>query len=282
MQETTGIPGMYAYRDYNISFGARLFRTPQNFYEQEFNEQNMPKSLHEYIYETGDPAFQRSIPPAQAMKEVFGKISEAKDLDEVREMYPDEPLFANLSATPKRKSREGLLGMLNLLKEDPSYADKTLFKNGKNDLGMYIIKKIYIEGKTLKEINKDFNKDVSVHFRGFDITAKDYSAFGIRFPERPFWHSFIATREDFPYVYIPRAGVNGGNGNGGSTTGTRTTQTSSVANTPKPRKYKLKDYQKKQLTDDIIDAKGDAQAIEKKVIKRFKKDDPEASFIVKY
>ena len=98
MQETTGIPGMYAYRDYNISFGARLFRSPQNFYEQEFNEQNMPKSLHEYIYETGDPEFRRSVPPAQAMKEVFGKISEAKDLDEVRKMFPDEPLFKNLSA----------------------------------------------------------------------------------------------------------------------------------------------------------------------------------------
>ena len=282
MQETTGIPGMYAYRDYNINFGARLFRTPQNFYEQDFNEQNMPRSLHEYIYETGDPAFKRSIPPAQAMKEVFGKIKEAKDLDEVREMFPNEPLFQNLSSKPKRKSREGLLGMINLLKEDPTYADKTLFKNGQNDLGMYIIKKIYIEGKTLKEINKDFNKDVSVYFKSYDITPQDYSAFGIRFPERPFWKSFIATREDFPYVYIPRVGVNGGSGNGTKTSGSHDTRTTDVDHTPKPRKYKLKDYQKKQLTDDIIDAKGDAQAIEKKVIKRFKKDDPEASFIVKY
>ena len=280
-QETTGIPGLYAYRDYNISFGARLFRTPQNFYEQEFNEQNMPKSLHEYIYETVDPGFKRSIPPAQAMKEVFGKISEAKNLDGVREMFPNEPLFKNLSATPKRKSREGLLGMINLLKEDPSYADKTLFKNGKNDLGMYILKKIYIEGKTLKEINQDFSKDVSVHFKSYDITPQDYSAFGIRFPEKPFWKSFIATREDFPYVYIPRTETGktgGGNGSGG----VRTPRASEVEHTPKPRKYKLKDYQKKQLTDDIIEAKGDAQAIEKKVIKRFKKDDPEASFIVKY
>ena len=281
-EETTGIPGMYAYRDYNISFGARLFRSPQNFYEQDFNEENMPRSLHEYIYETGDPAFKRSIPPAQAMKEVFGKIEDAKDLDEVKRMFPNEPLFANLSSKPKRKSREGLLGMINLLKEDPSYADKTLFKNGKNDLGMYIIKKIYIEGKTLKEINKDFNKDVSVYFKSYDITPQDYSAFGIRFPERPFWKSFIATREDFPYVYIPRTGVNGGTGGGTKTSGTQGTRSADVDHTPKPRKYKLKDYQKKQLTDDIIEAKGDAQAIEKKVIKRFKKDDPEASFIVKY
>ena len=123
-QETTGIPGMYAYRDYNLSFGARLFRSPQNFYEQEFNEQNMPATLHKYIYESGDSEFRRSIPPAQAMKEVFGNIKNAKDLDAVKRLYPDEPLFQNLTSTPSKKSREGLLGMINLLKDDPSYADK--------------------------------------------------------------------------------------------------------------------------------------------------------------
>ena len=145
-----------AYQDYNISFGARLFRSPENFYEQDFNEQNMPKALHKYIYESPESNFRQTIPPAQAMKEVFGKINYAKDLDAVKKMFPDEPLFANLTSTPNKKSREGLLGIINLMKNDPSYEGKTLFKNGNNDLGMYILKKIYVEGKTLKEINKDF------------------------------------------------------------------------------------------------------------------------------
>ncbi len=281
IQETTGIPGMYAYRDYNLSFGARLFRSPQNFYEQEFNEQNMPATLHKYIYESGDSEFRRSIPPAQAMKEVFGNIKNAKDLDAVKRLYPDEPLFQNLTSTPSKKSREGLLGMINLLKDDPSYADKTLFKNGKNDLGMYILQKIYIEGKTLKEINKDFSKDVSVHFKSYDITPQDYSAFGIKFPNRSFWHSFIATREDFPYVYIPRT-TSSESTSGGTTGGVRGSRSVNTEYTPKPRKYKMKDYHKKQLESDIIDSKGDVETIKRKVVKRFKKDDPEASFIVKY
>ena len=195
-----------AYQDFNVSFGERLFRTPENFYEQEFNEKNMPKTLHKYIYEGVDSDFKRTIPPAQAMKEVFGKINFAKDLDTVKLLFPDEPLFENLTSTPNKKSREGLLGVINLFKNDPEYVanNRTLFKNGQDDLGMYVLKKIYLEGKTLKEINKDFARDVSVHYAGFEIKPQDYAAFGIRFPERPFWKSFVATREDFPYVYIPR------------------------------------------------------------------------------
>lgn len=195
-----------AYQDYNISFGERLFRTPQNFYEQDFNEKNMPKTLHKYIYEGVDSDFKRTIPPAQAMKEAFGAMNYAKDLETIKKLFPNEPLFADLTSKPSKKSREGLLGMINLFKEDPDYVanNRTLFKNGNDDLGLYIVKKIYLEGKTLKEINKDFAKDVSVFYKGYDIAYKDYAAFGIKFPEKPFWKSFIATREDFPYVYIPR------------------------------------------------------------------------------
>lgn len=195
-----------AYKDFNIAFGARLFRSPENFYEQDFNKENMPKTLREYIYESWDSDFRKTIPPAQAMKEVFGKIKYAKNLDMVKEMYPDEPLFAELTSTPKRKSREGLLGMINLLKEDPEYKGKTLFKNGDNDLGVYILKKIYIEGKTLEEINKDFSRDVSVYFKSYDIKHQDYSAFGIKFPKHSFWHSFLPTRTDrnFKYVRLPK------------------------------------------------------------------------------
>lgn len=195
-----------AYKDFNITFGARLFRSPENFYEQDFNKENMPKTLREYIYESWDSDFRKTIPPAQAMKEVFGKIEFAQNLDMVKMMYPDEPLFANLTSTPKRKSREGLLGAINLLKDDPEYKGKTLFKNGNNDLGLYILKKIYIEGKTLEEINKDFSKDVSVYFKSFDIKPQDYSAFGIKFPKHSFWHSFLPTRTDrnFKYVRLPK------------------------------------------------------------------------------
>ncbi len=238
-----------AYQDFNVSFGERLFRTPQNFYEQDFNEKNMPKTLHEYIYEGVDTNFKRTIPPAQAMKEAFGKINFAKDLDTVKLMFPDEPLFANLSSTPNKKSREGLLGMINLLKDDPEYKanNRTLFKNGQDDLGMYILKKIYLEGKTLKEINKDFARDVSVHYKSYDIRPQDYAAFGIRFPEKPFWKSFIATREDFPYVYIPRTTAER------VQTGDRSHSASAIESAPpKKKRQPLSFVERKRLSEAMV------------------------------
>lgn len=194
-----------AYKDYNVSFGARLFRSPENFYEQDFNKNGMPKTLHKYIYNPDNFKFRRTIPPAQAMKEVFGPIAYLTSLEQVKQAYPEEPLFKDLHSTPSKNARTGVLGELALMNADKDYENKTLFKNGKNDLGMYIVKKIYVEGKTLKEINKDFHSDISVAYKGLsDIQYSDLKAFGIHFPDSGFWKSFTATREDFPYVFIPR------------------------------------------------------------------------------
>ena len=82
-----------AYKDFNITFGARLFRSPENFYEQDFNKENMPKTLREYIYESWDSDFRKTIPPAQAMKEVFGKIEFAQNLES--EKFPNMVICLN-------------------------------------------------------------------------------------------------------------------------------------------------------------------------------------------
>ena len=36
---------IFFYKDYNINFGARLNRTPENFYAQQFNIDNMPDTV---------------------------------------------------------------------------------------------------------------------------------------------------------------------------------------------------------------------------------------------
>ena len=97
-QEHNNIKNNYSYnpisyQDFNISFGERLFRTPEDFYSQDFNEKGMPKMLHEYVYDSVDSAFKKTIPPAQAMKEVYGALKFAQNLDMVKQIYPQEPLF---------------------------------------------------------------------------------------------------------------------------------------------------------------------------------------------
>lgn len=267
-----------SYKDYNISFGARLFRSPENFYEQDFNKNNMPKSLHRYIYNPNQHDFRKTIPPAQAMKEVFGPIKYMQNLEQVRDSYPDEPLFDNLHSVSSRKARTGLLGELKLLREDKDFEGKSLFKNGDDDLGMYILKKIYIEGKTLKEINKDFQKDKSVVYKGLsDIQYVDLKAFGIRFPEQSFWKSFTATREEFPYVYIPRKS-NGEAVSEGSYPRLTHSSTVSVKKHREPMSFE----QRKRLSEFMINWHANLSPEEKEELRRKHKLGLEDSILHKY
>ena len=268
-----------AYRDYDISFGERLFRKPEDFYAQEFNEKGMPKLLHEYIYEGIDTKFKRTIPPAQAMQEVYGSLKFAQNLDMVKQIYPNEPLFSNLHSKPSVKAREGVLGELALMKADEGYAEKSLFKNGKDDLGLYILKKIYIEGKTLKEINKDFHRDTSVVYEGLgDIKYSDLKAFGIHFPNRGFWKSFIATRKDFPYVYIPRKVET-------VTKAAQEERKRAVAPAPAPKPHRskfdgVKDWEIDKITRDI-EGSDASQTEMKKRLKRNKSSEA-CGFVAQY
>lgn len=273
---------VFAYQDYNISFSGR---TPENFYEQDFNRENMPDSMKAYLEYDYDN--RRHIPPEQMMKEVFKYIEIADSLDEVKKIYPDEKLFKSLHEN-YRKNRTSILGEIKLAKE---ISDEPLLKNGNDNFGLYLLKKIYLEGKTLKEINKDFyEKDLNDAYKGIisrPIDAKTTASYGIQYPNLPFWHSFIATREEYKkfFVTLPKNSVNPAvKITQKETDGTKKAIKTNTENSnpPKVRKYKIKEYQKKQIANDIKDAKGNIQEVEKKIRKRFAQDDPEASFIVKY
>lgn len=273
-----------AYKDYNISFGAR---TPENFYAQTFNRENMPHTMKEYLnydYET-----RQHIPPEQMMQEVFQYIDIAENFNEVKDIYPNEPLFKNLHEN-NQKNRSSILWEIKTAKE---LSDEPLLKDGSDNFGMYLLKKIYLEGKTIKEINKDFyDKDMNKAYSGIiakPIDKEITSAYGIKYPKSAFWNSFIATREEYKkfFVTLPKntvkPGVNINNIKNENINQNKEIETSkSEQYKPKTRKYKIKNYHKKQITNDIKDANGDKLEIEKKIRRRFAKNDPEASFIVKY
>ena len=48
-EQTNDLRKNFAYRDYNISFGDRLNRTPEDFYAQPFNRENMPDTAKKYL-----------------------------------------------------------------------------------------------------------------------------------------------------------------------------------------------------------------------------------------
>ena len=197
---------LFAYKDYNISFGARLNRTPEDFYAQKFNQDNMPDTVRKYLME--DFEERHHMPPAQLQREAFEYIGIADTVQDVKDMYPDEPLFEDLRPFSETKARRGTLFLLRWnaqIDNTPIFRDTRKYK----DLTMYLLKKVYLEGKTLEEINKDFESDSTYRIKkdlgitdGKYFTYSDLKSLGVKYPKLPYYQSFLATRND--KEYIPR------------------------------------------------------------------------------
>lgn len=273
------------YRDYNINFKARLFRTPANFYAQPFNQTGMPKTMKDYLND--DYEDRQNIPPAQMMKIVFEPIKMADTLEDVKEIFPDEPLFDNLTTTPKRKARIGVIAEIDLMKDE----NTKLFKNSDDTLGLYLLKKIYLEGKSLKEINKDFQNDISPDFNGLSpIDYTTITAYGIKMPNQGFWKSFLATREDFPYEYKPRKAYER------SISAPKTekpdlsledikklpAETNSAAVKRKGKFDDVKEWEIDKLADAMISGRGNEDETRKILKKKNIKDAESSNFVMKY
>lgn len=270
-----------AYRDFNVNFGDRLFRSPENFFEQDFNRENMPSTMRNYLF--GNYEDRQHIPPAQMMEIVFDDIKKANTLEEVKELYfPDEELFQNLHSMSDKNYRESILAEINVMKEP----DKTLFKDGNDDLGMYILKKIYLESKTLKEINKDFKEDISNHYKGLsDIKYTDLANFGIRFPKQAFWHSLYSNRENFPFVSVKKGdSVYHANGNGNGKPGSIADINSGnyVDKGKEKPKYTPNERDINRMTDAIMAGAGSKDKTEKELKNRVGSNNPNLQFIQKY
>ena len=277
---------MFAYQDYNVTFGGR---TPEDFYAQDFNRNNMPSTMKAYL--NYDYEQRQHIPPEQMMSEVFKYLEIADNFEEVKSLYPNEELFKNLHPS-KLNARKTVLSEIKAARE---LSDAPLLKDGSDNFGMYLLKKIYLEGKTIKEISKDFlEKDLNDEYKGLITEPIGYAttaAFGIEFPNRSFWHSFINTRDEYKkfFVTLPKnsyiPGVNAPRTSSGSSASKGSINSE---DTPKPapkRKYQLNKERKHRIKKDLIEnAKNglDVDSVKKTVRKRFRKDDPEASFIVKY
>ena len=271
----TTTPIINAYKDYNLNFRGR---TPENFYAQEFNIKYMPQTMKEFL--NSEYEERKHIPPEQLMSESFKYLAVIDNFADVKSTYPDETLFDNLHEA-SLKGRSGILSDIKLAKE---MSDTPLINDGTDHFGIYLLRKIYLEGKTIKEINKDFyEKDLNPEYKGIitqPITYGTTSAYGIQYPKTDFWNSFIATRDEYKkfFVNLPKKNK--------TELTKELTQINSNKKTQKDkpirRKYTIKNHQKEQIKKDIIKTKGDEEALKKAITKRFSKDDPEASFFVKY
>lgn len=198
----------FAYQDYNISFGARLNRTPENF--QDFNSNNMPVRMKNYLLEDFDT--RKQIHPTELQKQAYEWLNAASSVEDIKETYSDEPLFADLKSVKNTKATRGLLYKLRYLElntKEPIFK-KEFNESNKEDLTVYLVKKIYLEGKTLKEINEDFKNEAKPYvnelLEGEKFTYADLNSLGVHFPKLAYWNSFQATRNDKDYNPSKRNG----------------------------------------------------------------------------
>lgn len=262
-----------AYND--LTFTGRLFRTPEDFYSCPWNKTGMPETMKQYL--NADYEDRQHMPPQQMLALVFDDINETKNLEQVKRIFPDEPLFKNLSDEPNRKAKVGILAEIDLMKDE----GHSLFKNGKDNLGHYILKKIYVEGKTLKEINEDFSKDKSVYYDGLSPIEYDtLSAYGIKFPNNAFWKSFTHNRSNFNYTYTPRKPIEKDLNKIASTKSP--VHSSHTAPKQRGRFDGIKDWELDKLTDAMNKGNGNVAETRKQLKKSSINDEAQLNFVAKY
>ena len=289
-----GVYNPVYYKDYNIqiSFGKR---TPEDFYSQDFNRDNMPETMKKYLYAKFDE--RSKIAPVQIMQEAFDGLEAAATVDDIKELFPNEPKFQKLRPANYNNATSGVLKKIKEIKAMQEVPEP-LFKDGTDDLTTYLVKKIYLEGKTAKEIDNDFAKDInSVYELAAKVTDKTAAGknesvyfshstmynLGIRFPEVPFWNSFIATRDDYERTKRVKT-LTGEFVNADSAEGKAAIRQRSRTNCtdkPEPRKYNFKRDRVKNISDTIVNSNGDTQKALREVHRRGRNPE-ELTFVQKY
>lgn len=292
--QQSGVYNPIAYNDYNvrISFGKR---SPEDFYSQNFAN-NMPETTKQYLHARFDE--RSKIAPVQLMQEAFDDLHLASTVEDIKELFPNEPKFAKLRPANYSTATTGILKKIKDIKamqETP----EPLFKDGSDDLTAYLVKKIYLEGKTVKEIDKDFAHDINEIYelaaRVPDEARKSLGkneslyfsnsttySLGIRFPELPFWNAFIATRDDYERTNrvktVTGTFVNADSLEGKAEIARRQAQRSQEP--PKPRKYTFKRHDIKQISDSIVNSRGETTKALRRA--RSNRNAEELTFLQKY
>ena len=139
----------------NFEARVRVDKGLPRFYEA--NQGRMPITLEKYILNLKDKSL---ISPMEALKKAFEFLNITETIKEVKEIFPFEPLFSKLKNPNETKAS---IGILRLIKEDAELLELSgegVLKD-KSNLTVYLLKKIFLENKTLKEINSDLDNDLN-------------------------------------------------------------------------------------------------------------------------
>ena len=184
----------YHFNDYLLSFEARVDKGLPRFYEE--NKDRMPHTVKTYIDTLPN---KRGLSPLQAQYNAYKSIVYAKTTDEIKQAYPDEELFSELKSSSENKAKRGLLYEIKIMSDDLKKGGETVLPDDE-DLSVYIVKKIFLEAKSLSEINEDLDKDLNPIFKKEDKNYINYSTLetlGIKLPNQEYLTSLRFTRDGY-------------------------------------------------------------------------------------
>ncbi|MCM1338681.1 MAG: hypothetical protein NC191_03315 [Muribaculaceae bacterium] len=189
------------YNDHLLAFGNRVDKDLNRFYS--VNKDRMPITVRNLV----EPMQNRNlITPLEAQYYAFKNLEEAETIEDIKtKYYPKEPLFEELKDLSEIKPSKGFLQAAKEMEE--IYPDGVL--QSKENLTVYLVKKIFLEAKTLDEINKDLDEDLIPDFKKYckGIKTKDnlvlgstLSALGIKMPDSNYLTSLRFTRDGYSDV----------------------------------------------------------------------------------
>lgn len=188
------------FNDHLISFGARVDKGLDRFYLT--NKDRMPHPVRRYIENLDDKT---RLTPLEAQRRAFSKLENAQNVQDIQKAFDGEKLFENLIEPEQSRATRGMLASYKENKELLELSGQGALKNNEN-LTVYLVKKVFLEAKTIDEINKDLENDLDPDFKA-DFKFKNpnspyvygstLKALGIQMPEFEYQQSLRYTREGY-------------------------------------------------------------------------------------
>ena len=162
----------------------------------------MPVTIKNYIAGVND---KNILTPMSAMRKAFEYLELATSVKDIKDMYPNEPLFKDLKSINDTKTGNGIIGLIKRDNEILSLNGESILKDN-SDITVYLVKKIFLENKTFAEINEDLENDLHEDFKAdfkYHNPDSEYAkrstlaALGIKAPNADFRNSLRFTQEGY-------------------------------------------------------------------------------------
>lgn len=188
------------FNDYLLAFTARVDKGLERFYDT--NKDRMPKTVRDYVENLNDKS---SLTPLEAQKNAYELLDISQSIEDIKSAYPDEPLFKDLINPNQSKAKRGILNSVKENEELLALGNQGVLKD-KSNLTVYLVKKIFLEDKTIDEINQDLEKDLDEDFKAdFKFKNPDspyiygstLASLGIKTPQAEYRQSLRYTRDGY-------------------------------------------------------------------------------------